>query len=311
MTETMKAVRFHDYGPADVLREETVPRPDPGPGEVLVRVHAAGVNPFDWKVRSGHMREFLPLTFPTTPGLDVAGTIEVVGQGVTGFSRGEAVFGRGTGTYAEYALVPVSALARKPARLSFDEAATLSVAGVTAWVGLFDLAKVEAGQRVLVHGGAGGVGLFAVQLAHWHHAHVIATASTRNVEFVQSLGADEVVDYTTAQFEAAVRDVDVVFDTVGGDVMQRSLGVIKRGGWLVEIVGMPPADLGKDRDVHVAAVQAPAELRTILERIGTLVEEGHLQPHVGHVYRLSDAALAQRESETGHGRGRIVLHVAD
>jgi len=303
----MQAVRFHEYGPAGVLELETVERPEPGPGEVLVRVHAAGVNPIDWKYRAGYLQQFLPLELPHIPGFDVAGTVESVGAGVDDLAAGDAVFGRGAGTYAEYAIAPAATLARKPAGLTFDQAATLPVGGVTAWVGLFDAAKLEPGQRLLVHGGAGGVGTIAVQLGRWKGAHVIATASGGNVEFVRSLGADEVVDYGATRFEEAVRDVDIVFDTVGGEVTQRSWGVLRPGGVLVVIAGMPDAETAAAHGVRTSGVQAPAESAPILRELAALTESGDLVAHVGRTFPLAEAAAAQEASETGHGRGRIVV----
>ena len=194
----MQAVRFHNYGPPSVLVVDRVPTPEPKAGEVLLRVRAAGVNPVDWKFRAGFIRNFMPITLPYTPGVDVAGTVERVGPGVTEFEPGEDVFGRASGTYAEYAIAPVTTIARKPPMGSAStRRRPFTVGGVTAWVGLFDAAHLEAGQRLLVQGGAGGVGALAVQLGHWKGAHVIATASSENVEYVRSLGADEVIDYTS------------------------------------------------------------------------------------------------------------------
>ena len=184
----MQASRFHEYGPPDVLRLEEAPRPEPGEGQVLVRVHAAGVNPIDWKLRAGYLQQFMPVELPHIPGFDLAGTIEALGPGVTDLAVGDEVFGRGAGTYAQYAVAPATTLARKPAPISFEQAATLPVGGVTAWAGLFEAAELEPGQRLLVHGGAGGVGSYVVQLAHWKGAHVIATASAANADFVRSLG---------------------------------------------------------------------------------------------------------------------------
>jgi NADPH:quinone reductase-like Zn-dependent oxidoreductase len=308
---TMQAVRFHEYGPASGLRLERVERPEPGEGEVLVRVRAAGVNPIDWKYRAGYLREFAPLELPHVPGIDVAGSVEAAGTNVTEFAAGDDVLGRGSGTYAEFALAPVASLAPKPESLGFEEAATLGVGGVTAWSGLFDSAELEAGQRLLVHGGAGGVGSLAVQLGHWKGAHVIATASAANAEHVRSLGADEFIDYQATRFEDAVSDVDVVFDTVGGDVTDRSWSVLRPGGILVVIAGMPETDKAQERGGRVAAVQAPEPISRILRRLAELAEAGHLRPQVGQVFPLAEAAAAQAASETGHGRGRVVLRVAN
>jgi NADPH:quinone reductase-like Zn-dependent oxidoreductase len=307
----MQAVRFHEYGPPDVLRVETVPRPQPGEGQVLVRVHSAGVNPIDWKIRAGHLQAFMPLELPHTPGFDLSGTVAEVGAGVSEFAPGAEVFGRGTGTYAEYALAPEATLAPKPGSVSFDQAATLAVGGVTAWAGLFEAAKLEAGQRLLVHGGAGGVGSFAVQLGHWKGAHVVGTASVRNLDVMRALGADEVIDYAAARFEDVLHDLDVVFDTVGGEVTDRSWGVLRPGGILVVIAGAPDADTAATHGVRTSGTQAPEVTSPILRRLAALVESGDLEPQVGETFPLADAEQAHAASETGHGRGRIVLHVSD
>jgi NADPH:quinone reductase-like Zn-dependent oxidoreductase len=307
----MQAVRFHEYGHPDLLGVETVPVPEPGDGEVLVRVHSAGVNPIDWKIRAGYLQTFMPLDLPHIPGFDLSGTVAEVGAGVSEFAPGDAVFGRGAGTYAEYAVAPEGTLAPKPGAVSFDQAATLAVGGVTAWAGLLDAAKLEAGQRLLVHGGAGGVGSFAVQLGHWKGAHVIGTASARNLDAMRALGADEVIDYAAVRFEDALHDLDVVFDTVGGEVTDRSWGVLRPGGMLVVIAGMADADTAAARGVRTSGTQAPEVTSPILGRLAALVESGDLEPQVGETFPLADAARAHAVSETGHGRGRIVLHVAE
>ena len=306
----MRAVRFHEYGPPQVLRVETVPRPEPGQDEVLVRVHSAGVNPIDWKYRAGYLKEFMPLELPHIPGFDLAGTVAEVGAGVSDFSTGDEVFGRGSGTYAEYAVAPVTTLALKPVAVSFDQAATLGIGGVTAWAGLFEAAKLEPGQTLLVHGGAGGVGSFAVQLGRWKGAHVTATASAGNLDLVRSLGADEVIDYTAVRFEDHVRDLDVVLDTVGGEVTDRSWGVLRPGGMLVVIAGMPDADRAGSHGVRTSGTQAPEVTGPILAKLAALVESGDLDPQVGETFPLADAARAHAASETGHGRGRILLQLS-
>jgi NADPH:quinone reductase-like Zn-dependent oxidoreductase len=306
----MQAVRFHEYGPPDVLRVEAVPRPEPGDGEVLVRVHSAGVNPIDWKYRAGYLQGFAPLELPHIPGFDLSGTAVEVGTGVSDFSTGDEVFGRGAGTYAEYAVAPAATLAPKPAAVSFDQAATLAIGGVTAWASLFEAAKLEPGQRLLVHGGAGGVGSFAVQLGHWKGAHVVATASAGNLDLVRRLGADDVIDYTAVRFEEKLRDLDVVLDTVGGEITERSWGVLRPGGMLVVIAGMPDIDTAAARGVRTSGTQAPEVTSPILARLAALVESGDLDPQVGETFPLAEAARAHAARETGHGHGRIVLHVA-
>jgi NADPH:quinone reductase-like Zn-dependent oxidoreductase len=310
MSIEMLAVQFHEYGSPDVLRVETVPRPEQGEGEVLVRVHSAGCNPIDWKYRAGYLQAFMPLELPHIPGFDLSGTVEAVAAGVPDFAVGDEVFGRGAGTYAEYAVAPATTLALKPAAVSFDQAATLAIGGVTAWAGLFEAAKLEPGQRLLVHGGAGGVGSFVVQLAHWKGAHVIATASAGNLDLVRALGADETLDYNAVRFEDEVGDLDVVFDTVGGEITDRSWGVLRPGGMLVAIAGMADTDTAAARGVQTSGTQAPEVTSPILARLAALVESGDLDPQVGETFPLAEAARAHAASETGHGHGRIVLHVS-
>src|SRR5690349_8406557 len=214
--QTMKAARMHDYGTADQLKVEDAPRPQPKAGEVLVHLKAAGVNPADWKYRSGAFKAFMPLNFPWTPGLEGAGVVEAVGEGVTAFKPGDPVFGTIMASYAQYSVVPATDVALKPASLSFDEAASVPVGALTGW-GAVEAADIHPGQRVFVQGAAGGVGLFAAQLAKAKGAQVIGTASAVNLDFVRSLGV-EPIDYDAAPFESVVHDMDVVIDTVGGEV---------------------------------------------------------------------------------------------
>jgi NADPH:quinone reductase-like Zn-dependent oxidoreductase len=306
----MRAVRFHEYGDHLGLKVEEVPRPAPKPGEVLIRVRAAGVNAIDWMFRAGYLKDFMPLELPHILGIDVAGTVEGIGPDLTDFSAGDDVFGQGTATYAEYATATVGNIDHKPDSLTFEEAATLALGGVAAWAGLFGTANLEAGQRLLVHGGAGGVGSLAVQLGHWKGARVVATTSTNNVDFVRSLGADEVIDYTTTRFEDVVGDVDVVYDAVGGEVTDRSWGVLKPGGILIAAASRPEPEKAAARGVRTSGVQAPPVTRPILKELVQLIESGHLTPHVGQVFPLDSAADAHAVAQSRHGRGRIVLQVS-
>ncbi len=314
---TMRAVHFYAYGGPEQLVVEHVPRPAPQVGEVLVRVYAAGVNPIDWKIRKGFFKDVRPVPLPFTPGSELAGTVELLGPGVTTFEIGQAVYGRGAqGAYAGYAVIPAGSLAPKPHNISFDEAASVPVGARTAWLALFSLADLQAGQQVLVHGAAGGVGNYAVQLARWKGAHVIGTASFVNLEFVRSLGAEIVIDYHTTPFEQVAHNVDVVVDPIGGETQDRSWPLIKPGGMLVA-VGHPPAeDLAAKHGVRTASTvldqRVPPRLSTEpLQEISGLIESGHLLPQPGRVFPLEEAAQAQALSETGHGRGRIVLHIAE
>ena len=274
---------------------------------MLIRVHFAGVNPIDWKLRAGHVQRYMPIALPATPGLDVAGTVETLGEGVTGFAAGDRVFGRGTGTYAEFAVAPAATIAHIPDGVSFEQAATLHVGGVTAWLALFDSAHLEAGQRLLVQGGAGGVGSMAVQLGHWKGAYVIATASAANLDFVRSIGADEVIDYTTTSVEDAVHDVDVVLDTVGGEVTAHSWSALKPGGILVTIAGMADAETAAARGVRRRGGCPEHETRPILEELGKLVASGDLKPEIQQVFPLEQAA---RRARSVGDRSRTRSHPA-
>lgn len=310
-SSTMRAVRLHAYGPPGNLVVESVPRPQAQAGQVLVRVHAAGVNPIDWKIRSGMLQAFMPLPLPWTPGADLAGVVEAVGPGVTAFQPGQEVYGRGSGTYAEYAVAPAVVLAPKPRNLTFDQAAAIPIGALTAWLGLFDTGGLEAGQRLLVRGAAGGVGNYAVQLGRWKGAHVVGMASAGNLEFVRSLGAETVVDYNATPIDAIARDVDVALDTVGGPEQEQLLSVLKPGGVLVTVAGPPPEERAKALGVRATGAARRDDVADLLRRIAELVESGAITAQVGPVFPLEQASAAHALSETGHGRGRIVLHVAD
>lgn len=318
---TMHAVRVIAYGGPESLKFESVERPVPAAGEALVRVRAAGVNPVDWKIRDG-MGKGLGLTPPFIPGYDVSGVIDSFGPAdsakldAAGFKVGDEVYAyialaRGGG-YAEYVSVPLSALARKPANASFEQAAAVPVAGLTAWQALFDKGELKAGQTVLIHGAAGGVGHLAVQLAKWKGATVIATASAGNHQFLKKLGADVLIDYTTEKFEEVIAarglKVDLVLDSIGGDTQARSLPVLNKGGMLVSIVQPPDQAALQDLGVRgtVFMVQPSGEqLTQLAERI----DAGDVTPHVSQTFPLAEAGKAQEASRTGRTRGKIVLKV--
>jgi len=302
MSEVHQAIRFQAYGGSEVLQLETLPRPVPGEGEVLIRVHFAGVNPIDWKLRSGAYQAFMPTKFPAHPGIDVSGTIESVGPGVTAWKKGDAVFGAGRGSYAQFALAKGIDVVAKPAGLSFEVAAALPVGALTAWQQV-ETAGIKAGQRVLVQGTAGGVGLFAVQLAKLKGAFVYGSASTGNVGFVKSLGADTVLDYT--QGPLGVRDLDAVIDTVGGSVLESSYALLKKGGVLVSVAGQPSEE--KARAQGVTALYVSRGPIRELPAIADLVAAKKLVAEVQKVFPLAQAAQAQDLSQSGHGRGRILL----
>ena len=309
----MKAIRIHAYGGPEVLRYEDAPDPEPAAEELLIKVHAAGINPVDWKVREGHLAGFLKHRLPLIPGWDVAGEVVAVGSGVTGWSLGDAMYSRPDlardGAYAEFMVLRASEAAPKPRSLDFIHAAAVPLAALTAWQALFDAAGLSAGQRVLIHAGAGGVGAFAVQLAHHKGAHVIATGSQRNAAFIRDLGADTVIDYQATRFEEAVRDLDVVFDTVGGEVQDRSWATLRRGGCLVSIVRGPAQEAAAQHGVRAQYVFVQPNAAQLRE-IGALIDAGTISVTVEAVLPLSEAAAAQQRSAAGHTRGKLVLRVS-
>ena len=308
----MKGVRIHEYGNSSVLQYEDAPMPSITSNDVLVRVVAASVNPVDWKIREGYLKQMIPYAMPLTLGWDVSGIVESVGADVTRFKAGDAVYSRPdikrNGTYAEYVAIREGELAFKPQTISHAEAASLPLAGITAWEVLITAANLVAGQKVLIHAGSGGVGSLAIQLAKSRGAYVIATTSAKNHALVKSLGADEVIDYKTQKFTEIVRDVDVVFDTLGGDIQEASWSVLKRGGILVSIVSPPSADKAKELGVRSAFVFIEPSA-VILEQLAKLVHEGKMRPVVGAEFALKDIAKAHALSETGRSVGKIVLYV--
>ena len=310
---TMKAVAMHAYGGPEVLKYEDAARPDPATGEVLVRVHAAAVNPVDWKVRAGHLRGFLNYSLPLIPGWDLSGVVEATGAGVTDWKQGDAVYARPdlrrNGAYAEYIAVRASELGCKPRSIDHVQASAIPLACLTAWQALFDAGGLKAGQRVLIHAAAGGVGTFAVQLAKWKGAHVVGTASERNHAFLRELGADEVIDYTKTNFEEVVRDVDVVLDTLAGQTRDRSWNVLKKDGILVSILGQPSPDDAAQHGVRAAGVFVEPN-QAQLGEIAKLVDSGKLRPIIETVLPLAQAARAHEMNQTLHTRGKIVLQVA-
>lgn len=309
----MKAVRIHSYGSTDNLLVEDAPRPIAGDGELLIRVHATSVNPFDCAARAGYLSGWYPYAFPLVLGLDVSGTVEAVGAGVAGYAVGDAVYARAdparNGAYAEFIALSSADVAPKPPALDDVAAASLPHVGLTAWRALIDAASLTDGQTVLIHAAAGGVGSLAVQLAKARGAKVIGTASSGNLDFVRSLGADEVVDYANTRFEDAVRDVDIVFDTVGGETQERSWAVLKPGGILVSIVQSPSADAAAAHGVRQGFVGAYPPAGDILREISNLVMGGQLKPVVSSVLPLAEIRQAHAQVEGRHVRGKLVLKI--
>jgi NADPH:quinone reductase-like Zn-dependent oxidoreductase len=302
------AVAYETYGGPEVLKLRGIPAPRPAHGEVLVEVRAASMNPVDWKVRSGMLQKFFPVTFPAITGRDGAGEV-IAAAGADASLVGKRVCflaQRGAGTWSQKIALQASLAVPIPSSMSYEQAASLPVAGVSAWVGLVQTADVKPGMRVLIHAAAGGVGSMAVQIARLRGATVIATCSQRNVDFVRALGAQDAFPYDQTAFEEHVRDIDVVFDVIGGDVHRRSYPVLKRGGIIVALAAAPFEDESARWGVKLATPQVssdPAALAEIVE----LVAAGALKACVECVLPIADFAKAQQMSETGHARGKTVL----
>lgn len=308
----MKAVRLHGRGGPAQLVYEDAPQPQPGPGEALARVGASGViaNELKWD-ETYQTVTGAPRLFPI-PGHDLSGVVVAVGPDVTGVATGDAVyaliaFGR-DGADADYVIALPSELAPRPRTLDDTQAGAVPLSALTAWQALFVHGGLSAGQTALIHGAAGGVGVFATQLARWRGAHVLTTASARDADFLRELGADEVIDYATTRFEEVVHDADVVFDTVGGDTLARSWRVVKPGGALVSVVSPLSGPPLRDDIRYVYFIVEPSGAQ--LREIGALIDAGQLRPIVDQVFPLAQARQAYEAAATGHPRGKIVITVS-
>ena len=308
----MKAMRIHRFGGPEVLQLDEVEIGEPGPGEVRVRVAAASLNPVDYKMRQGGYARLPASALPATLGRDLCGVVETIGPNVSHVVPGEPVFamlGWDRGAYAEQAILKVDEFAPKPETLTVIDAGSLPLAAMTAWQGLFDHGELKSGERVLIHGGSGGVGYLAVQFAHAHGAQVIATGSADNLDWIKSLGADQVIDYKAQAFEDEVRDVDLVYDLIGGDTRARSWQVLKPHGRLITTVSKEPveeqaAEHGRKGLMYMARPNAE-QLRTV----AAMADEGTLQVMVDRTYPLEEAAAAHAYLQDGHPRGKVVLEV--
>jgi len=308
----MKAVVAHEYGAPEVLKFEEVRRPEPNEDEALVRVVASSVNPADPLTLSGKYAREFGTHLPLIPGYDIAGVVEKTGASVTKLKVGEAVYGYPTfgGGWADYVTVKESEVAAKPKSLNFVESAAVPMGALTAWQSLIDVAKLQPGQTVLIHGGSGGVGSFAIQIAKARGARVIATASTANQDLLKQLGADVAVDYTKTKFEDVAKDVDVVLDPVGKETLARSYGVVKKGGIVMSLVARPdPVEL-KKHEIHGAGISSHSDAEDLAE-IAQLIDAGKIKPMVTQVLPLSQAVAAQQQAATHHTRGKVVLRIAD
>lgn len=308
----MKAVVAHEYGAPEVLKFEEVPRPEPKEDEALVRVIASGVNPADPLTLSGKFAQEFGTHLPLIPGYEIAGIIEKTGAEFTSLKPGDAVYGYPTfgGGWAEYLTVKEWEVAPKPKSLSFAEAAAVPMGALTAWQAVVDAAQLQAGQTILIHGGSGGVGSFAIQIGKMRGARVIATASTANQDLLKQLGADVAIDYTKQKFEEIAKDVDCVLDPVGKDTLARSYAVVKKGGIILELVARPDPEELKKHEIRAAGIAAKPDAKDLSE-IAQLIDAGKIKPVVTKVLPLSEAIAAEQQAETHHTRGKVVLRIAD
>jgi alcohol dehydrogenase len=310
----MKAAQINAYGDSKVIMINDVPEPPAGPGQLLVEVHAAAVNPFDWKIAAGYMQKGMPLKFPATLGGDFSGVVKEAGQGATSFRKGDAVYGsaqvfsKGSGSFAQYAAADQGHLARKPKKTDHVQSASLVLTGVSAYQALVDHMALKAGQKVLIHGAAGGIGTAAVQIAKHLGAYVAATAGERDLEFVKGLGADVVIDYRKQKFEDVLKDFDAVYDTVGGDTYAKSFRVLRKGGIVVSMLEQPRSELLSR--YGASAIGQSTHINTErLTKLAELIENGVVRPQVDKVFPLEKTAEAMQYQQTGHPRGKVVLKV--
>lgn len=312
----MKAAYITSYGGPEVMKVvDDAPRPEPEAGQVLVHVRAAALNPFDIKVREGLVRSMAELEFPAILGGDVAGVVAVVGEGVDGFTVGQEVYGQanalgGNGSFAEYTPVRADQLASKPKSIDFNMAAALPLAATSAYQALVDHMGLQAGQKILIHGGAGGIGSLAIQIAHHLGAYVASTASTDNLEFIKNLGADEAIDYTTTDFANVVKDFDAVYDTVGGETYRKSFTVLRPGGVLVSMIGPVDEALAEQHEVHAIA-QFTQTTTERLNKIAELVDAGALQVQIDRAFPISEVSDAFEHLKNGRPRGKVVITVSE
>ena len=310
----MKAIVIDQYGGKEQLKETEFEKPVPGEKQVIVKLHATSINPIDWKLREGYLKEMIPFDFPIILGWDAAGIVDEVGEKVTDFKAGDRVFARpettNRGTYAEYTAVDQHLLARIPDNISFEEAACVPLAGLTAWQCLFDFGNIKKGEKVLIHAGAGGVGTFAVQLAKEAGAYVATTVGTHNVEFLKSLGADEVIDYKKQDFEKVLKDYDFVLDSMGGEIQKKSFTVLKEGGRLASIVSNPDQEIASQKNIKSGNVWLDPNGEQ-LAKMADLLEQNKLKVVIGHRFPLSEEGIKEAHalSESHHAKGKIVIEI--
>ncbi len=313
----MKSVQINEYGGSEIIKvNQSSSEPTVSTGKVLVTIKAAGVNPADWKIREGYFQQMAPLQFPSTLGMDFSGVIKQVGVGVSSsdFKQGDEVYGQagvingGSGAFAEMALAKIENIAHKPKRLSHNEAAALPLVGVAAWWALKDDIGLSEGQKILIHGGAGGIGSIAIQLAKSLGAYVTTTVSASDKPFVQKLGADTVIDYKTETFEDLLQNYDAVFDTVGGESYKRSFKVLKKGGIIISMLEQPNSELMNQYNVK-AIFQFTQADRQRLTKLAQWVDQDNIKVNVERTFSLDEAARALDYQKDVHPRGKVVLTV--
>ncbi|QTN01542.1 zinc-binding dehydrogenase [Sediminibacillus dalangtanensis] len=310
----MKAVIIDQYGSAEQLHEAEVEKPEIESGQVLVEMHATSVNPIDWKLREGYLKEMLPFEFPIILGWDAAGIVKEIGSDVSGFQPGDRVFARPAttrnGTYAEYAAIDEKLLAKIPENISFEEAAAVPLAGLTAWQCLVDFAEIKEGDKVLIHAGSGGVGSFGIQIAKSFGAYVASTASGKNEDFLKVLGVDRFINYQEEDFADALEDYDIVVDTLGGDIQKKSFDILKEGGKLVSVVGEPDKELASKKQIKSGSLWLNPDGNQLAE-LGKLMKDGKLDATIGRTFPLTTEGVreAHKLSETNHARGKIVIKI--
>lgn len=309
----MKAVQINGYGDNSVVAlNEKAAMPEVSTGKVLVEIYAAGVNPVDWKIREGYLKEMMPLVFPATLGSDFSGVVTEVGEGVTNVKQGDEVYGMANamtgGSFAEFALVDAKALSLKPTKVTHTEASSLPLVGLSAWQALVDQIRLSKGQKILIHGGAGGIGTIAIQLAKHFGAYVATTASKKDTDYVKGLGADEVIDYQNEKFEEKLEEYDAVFDTAGGEAYQKSFQVVKEGGIIVSIVEQPNEELIRKHKVS-AKSQFTQPNADQLTKLASLVDNGTIKPHIDKSFSMGQAEEAFAYQQTGRPQGKVIITI--
>ena len=309
----MKAAQIINYGGSEVVKiNNNAPKPIVSRGRILIEVHAAGINPVDWKIREGYMKQMAPLQFPATLGGDFSGVVTEVGDGVSGFEKGDEIYGQagitrsGSGSFAEFATADVNTAAHKPKNLSHVEAAALPLTGVSAWQALVDHIGLSRGKKILIHGGAGGIGTIAIQLARHLGAYVTATAGEKDLQHVKELGADEAIDYKNQSFENMLHNYDAVYDTVGGETYVKSFRVLKKGGIIVSMLEQPRPELMEQYGVN-AIGQFTQMNSERLSRLAELADKRVIKVYVDKTFPLDQAGEALEYLQSGHPRGKVVL----